>query len=260
VIAGDGLYGFAVVDGATRLESDRGIDNEPLEIIESGGVGLVVSRIPMETVAQINVDSDDLTAVAEFAQRHDTVVSAIRRTAVAAIPLRLGTVLVDRAAALSFLREHEVELRKGLARVAGCDEWTVILRQESTARGEPVRKGSSRAPHPRNDTPSNGTEYLALRRNQLTMAERRHARTEQITAELEDAISGIVADSAQPVRMRKGLAFDRTYLVKGQRKEEFLDAIDHIARKLDRSSLALEVSGPWAAYSFATQIQVAGDG
>lgn len=223
------LYVYAVVPLGTRVGT-TGVGQEPVEVLVSEGLGMVVSDISVYVLAAV----EDPDAIATLAQQHDAVVRAAMAATDAALPFRLGTVLRDREAARAYLVEREDELRAALDHVAACREWCVTVRDRG-AKAE---------------APASGTAYLAKRRAALAEADGRRRAGAEVVAELRRHAVAASAGRRDGVE----LLLDESFLVRGDAEAAFLEAVDACGDRLDALGLALHVTGPWPPYSFAPSI------
>ncbi|MGC9666484.1 GvpL/GvpF family gas vesicle protein [Planosporangium sp. 12N6] len=251
------LYLYAATSGDCAVADLYGIGDEPVDILVADGLGLAVSDVTTAELAAVNDDSADPRLVAVLAQRHDSVIRTVTAAATAVLPFRLGIVVTDREAAHRFLTVRADALRSGLARVAGCDEWGVTVRDDgdpaAQSGGEPVPAGTGGA------APGAGAAYLARRRQHFDRLEQRRRAARELVAEMEDALAGIAGDSA-PGRREGSLLLDRAYLVRRDEQPRFVEILDACGDRLAADGFALRVTGPWPPYSFVTDLEVTADG
>lgn len=209
-------------------------------------VALVVAEVDVDRFAGLGAEPAQDGRLAKLAREHDAVVRAVFRRA-PVLPLRFGTVITDSDAALLLLRARHEEARVWLDRVRDRREWGVRARcsrlDDTTAPGEVDLAQVS------------GTQYLALRRQQLTGVE--NARRGRITAirTLHGELSRLAADSTS--RDHPGdLLLDAAYLVDTAAEANFHAEVRRLSDELGPRGVSVEVTGPWPPYSF-TQVEFA---
>ena len=236
----DGLtYVYAVVCAAAdpELAAVAGIDGSPLRRIAAGDVAAVASTVSEDDFGQAVVDErlTDLAWLGPVARSHVAVVAHCHRRTTT-MPLRLATVFRDDASVTAHLQERSASLGRAMARIAGCDEWGVKL-----------LAGRPSAPEP--STATSGAAYLRQRRAALRDEQQGSERAAQdaarVLAELSAAARGAVEHrSADP----RPVALTASFLVDRSASAPFRDVLDAVTA---RHGDALEVTGPWAPYSFA---------
>jgi Gas vesicle synthesis protein GvpL/GvpF len=238
-------YGITLADLALPEEVPSLTGGPGVGRIAAGELALLVSPV---TSDQLRVDEDDLSEsgrLATLARGHDAVVRAAAATG-PVLPLRFGTVVPDESAAHQLLAEHADSALRQLRRIGAAREWGVKLVRRL---GEPAPVGS----RPADRADVTGTEYLA-RRRQALHADDAAARAAQHGADLvEEALRPHAGDC-----LRRGgspgssLLLDLALLVAPEQEEAFLAAAAELGERLEPDGLAVEVSGPWPPYSFAT--------
>lgn len=244
-----GLYAFAIIPARpVDLAGVPGIDGvEPLWIVQHGELGLVVSRMRMDLMADVNEeDLSETSALAVLARRHDEVVRKVFDLG-PVLPLRFGTVVADEDGAHRLLEHYAAAARRRLAHLDTHREWGVRLTRE--------------APGPEADTTEadraeraqmSGTSYLAARREALQRGQRAEQETAALVQRVEDALSGHAVDRAQRGGPGSGALAEFAYLVPEVRQSAFLDAVEGLRKEVADDHLLLDVTGPWPPYSFAT--------
>ncbi|MGY1770083.1 GvpL/GvpF family gas vesicle protein [Blastococcus sp. SYSU D00813] len=236
------LYAYAITRaGAPVPDAEPLAGGGVLAQVADGDLALLVS--PVEP-ARLRVDQDDLSEtgpLATLVRGHDAVLTAAAATG-PVLPLRFGTVVPDEDAARRLLRRHGTSAREQLDRIGDAREWGVRL-VRSLAEPVPAAGGSE----------VSGTEFLARRRQALTEAEEAGAAAERASRRLEEALAPLTRAS-----LRRGgapgssLLLDLAYLVDPDREAELTAALERLAAEEAGNGLALELTGPWPPYSFAS--------
>jgi hypothetical protein len=218
-----------------------GIDGAAVYPVAHRDLVAVVSAAPPDEAA-LTARLQRLDELAAVAGAHHDVVAAVAAQTVVA-PFRLATIYQDEDRIRELLRHRADEFAALLDRLAGTVEVGVKLHAQE------------RPPAPAAPTTS-GRAYL----QQLSQRHRhrdeqwRHAAT---AAERIDAALGAHAldrsrHRPQPAQL-SGAArhniFNAAYLVPTGQLTEFTDLARRLAN--DEPALQIEVTGPWAPYSFA---------
>lgn len=192
---------------------------------------------------------EDLEWLEDVARAHHDVVQALSgRTTV--LPLRMATVYQDDDRARRALAEQYPALAARLAALTAHTEFGVKI---YVARSPAATGTDAAAPT------SPGKAYLQRRRAQHNAVETLYARAQEAAVAIEAAAaryatqrvrhpaqSGALAGSAENV-------LNDAYLVPDEHAHRFRAAVEEAAGEAD--GVRVEVTGPWAPYSFATPPQ-----
>jgi hypothetical protein len=242
----DALYAYGITSASVPLPDDvRPVtDDGQLAHIEVDDLALLVSPVRPDELRVDEADLSETGRLATLARGHDAVVRAAAGAG-PVLPLRFGTVVRDEAAARRLLREHRDSARDQLHRIGSAREWGVKLVRPVSAG--PV---SSAANERRGVT---GTEYLTRRRTALAQHEAAQAGAERAA----DLVTATLRPHVTECRRRGGspgsaLLLDLAFLVPLDAETAFAGAAAELAAPLAADGLAVEVSGPWAPYSFVS--------
>jgi len=241
----DALYAYGITPASARLPADvRPLtDDGPLGHVEVGDLALLVSPVRPD---ELRVDEHDLSEtgrLATLARGHDAVVRAAAGAG-PVLPLRFGTVVRDETAARRLLQEHRDSARDQLRRIGSAREWGVKLVRRAA---EPVHSSSD------DRRGVTGTEYLTRRRQALAEHENADAVAERAADLLTTTLRPHTTES-----LRRGgssgsaLLLDLAFLVPLDAEAAFTAAAAELAEPFAADGLAVEVSGPWAPYSFVS--------
>jgi hypothetical protein len=249
----EALYAYGITPASVRLPADIPpvIGQTGLRLVAVDDLALLVSPVRPD---ELRVDEEDLSEsgrLATLARGHDAVVRAAS-DAGPVLPLRFGTVVRDDDAARRLLDEHHDRAREQLDRIGSGREWGVKL-----VRRDPAPSDSPPADSPHSDPSERrgvtGTEYLTRRRQALARAEAAEAGADRAADVLTETLRPHVTDS-----LRRGgssgsaLLLDLAFLVPLDAEAAFAAAANELGEQLAADGLAVEVSGPWAPYSFAS--------
>jgi hypothetical protein len=243
------VYLYAVTDAAdVPIETITGVDGAPVRRIVSDGLAAVVSSVDAARFGEeaLRRNLEDLQWLEKAARSHHEVVAAVARSGPVA-PVRLATVYLDDQNVRTLLRERASALHAALDRVRGRLEWGV------KAYAAPA--GDAADPEETADGSRPGTAYLMRRRTERERA----AMKLQAAADAAEAVHRELAAltvanrryEAQDPRLsghREAMVLNAAYLV----DEADADAVRRLVEDRDDRALRLELTGPWAPYSFAT--------
>ncbi|MBT2393257.1 MULTISPECIES: GvpL/GvpF family gas vesicle protein [Streptomyces] len=242
-------YVYAVTrpfDGALP-EDLRGIAGEPPRLLSHGDLVAVVSSVSADDFGEIPLRArlEDLDWLTGTARAHQGVVAALT-SITCPLPLRLATVCRDDSGVRRLLDTGRERFVRTLERLDGRVEWGVKVYAET--------------PAPEADTPaesaSTGRDYLRRR-----LSERR---SREGTWELADAVSRRLHEELsrraeagmlhrpQQAQLSKAPGqnvLNAAYLVPREDSTAFIECVEGL--RPDQPGLRVELTGPWAPYSFA---------
>ncbi|WP_306316367.1 MULTISPECIES: GvpL/GvpF family gas vesicle protein [unclassified Streptomyces] len=243
-------YVYAVCHplGAPLQAQLTGVAGGPARQLEHHGLVAVIGSVPERDFAEapLRAHLEDLDWLTETARAHQSVIAALA-TVTSPLPLRLATVFHDDSGVRLMLEQEELRFRRGLDRLAGRVEWGVKVYVEEP---EPEAKAPA-APAPA----ASGRDYLRRRRAERTARDDRWRRAERFAQELHDELSRYATHTRihppqNPELSRAGgqNVLNAAYLVERSGAEEFVERVD--ATKGRERDLRVELTGPWAGYSF----------
>lgn len=250
-MSGDGaVYVYAVREPGLaadeELASLPGVGGGAVRAVAEGGLAAVVESVAAGVFNEESLRGrlEDLAWLEGVARAHHAVVAAAARHG-AVVPVRLATVYTGDGNVRGLLRAHAAAFHAALDRIRGRIEWGVKAFLVAP-RAEP------RAQTPAASGP--GTAYLMRRRAARDRAERMRRDAVRAADELHDRLSAMAVDARryppQDARLSGRSAemlLNSAYLVDESAGETFRRVVaDGDPR------LALELTGPWAPYSFAT--------
>lgn len=236
-----------------------GQDDSPLRCVRDAGLCALVGSVPADTYGEagLRAQLEDLARLEAVARSHHAVVDAAFRHAGAVLPMRLATLCHDDDRVAGMLRERAEEFSDLLHRLEGRTEWGVkVYVDAATASRRPapgtVPSGSGAAA---SSTP--GRDYLRRRRTQRDGARQAYRDAESVLARIGDTAAGLAAACVAHRPQQGELATgpgeniaNHAYLVETDRGEDFATALSGVAAA--SPGVRVEVTGPWAPYSFAT--------
>ena len=246
------VYLYAVTDVAPAEEpADEhalaGVDGVPVRRVVSGDLAAVVSSVDPTRFSEeaLRRSLEDLQWLERIARAHNAVVTAVARSGPVA-PVRLATVYLDDENVRRLLDERASEFTAALDRIRGRAEWGV--------KGFAVRaKGDTSSQATEESKP--GTAYLMRRRAERDRAARGLQDAAEAAEAAHRAMSAVAVASrryqSQDPRLsgrREEMVLNVAYLV----DEVGADVLRRLVEEHPEENLRLELTGPWAPYSFAT--------
>ncbi|GAA4319646.1 GvpL/GvpF family gas vesicle protein [Streptomyces venetus] len=232
----------------TPLQSQlKGVAGDPPRALTHHGLVAVVSHVPERDFAEepLHRHLEDLDWLTETARAHQGVIDALT-TVTTPLPLRLGTVFRDDSGVRTMLEAREEDFQRTLDRLEGRVEWGVKVYAESEPKeaAQPAQKAAS------------GRDYLRQRRAQTRSHEEMWQKAESFSTHLHEQLSAFAEDSRLHPPQNPALSkatgrnvLNAAYLVPRAHSEEFVELVDRTKGELP--GMRIELTGPWAAYSFA---------
>ncbi|GHA13434.1 gas vesicle protein [Streptomyces spiroverticillatus] len=248
-------YVYAVTrpfEGVLPEEGGRGLDGEPPRLLHHEGLVAVVSPVPAADFdeAPLKAHLEDLDWLAGTARTHQAVVTAL--TAVTTpLPLRLATLCRDDDGVRRLLEDGRARFVRALERLDGRVEWGVKVYAEAA----PKKAAAPVAP-PSPDKPGAGRSYLQQRLAQKRSRETESRNADALCRTLHTELSQ-KAEAAQLHRLQDGRISGRTgqnvlnaaYLVPRADSEAFVEQVQALSPE-EGGGVTVELTGPWAPYSF----------
>lgn len=271
-MADAGSYVYAVTrTAADRVGTDRapadlapadldGVGDAPVRAIESAGLVALVSTVDWAEFGEeaLRRNLEDLAWLEAVARAHHDVVDGAA-AAGPLVPLGLATICDGDDRAREWLGAKATTFTAALDLVEGRAEWGVkayaanpAANPATTVRSPATTAGASEQPPARAGV---GTAYLQRRR------EGRRSQEETRAQATEDAerVHASLGEVAHRVRLHKPqdprltghdgwMVLNGSYLVDRAREAELATTVRAMASQ--HPGLQLELTGPWAAYSF----------
>jgi hypothetical protein len=239
-------------------------DDSKLEWISINALAALASQVPRSTYSEANLAEHltDATWTAIRAMRHETVVEFVAKRATV-IPLRFGTIYLERNGVEQMLTEKSRELESIIEQLRGREEWGVnvycdraVLLSSITSVSPVLRDLVQRA-----EQAPPGQSYLMQKKIEALKVDESRAAVNRIIDEIEEKLKE-QSDDARRLRILKvettehgELKAKFAFLVKRAEFEEFRDAAEHLAREHQAAGVRLELTGPWPVYNFCAGLQ-----
>ncbi|RNG18581.1 GvpL/GvpF family gas vesicle protein [Streptomyces botrytidirepellens] len=244
-------YAYAVVREAdtphAALERVRGVAGEPVRAVRHLGLAVLAGSVPAADFDEgpLRERLEDLTWLEGVARAHQQVVdTAGADTCV--IPVRMATVCRGEEGLRRLLASGRDRFATALDRLEGRVEWGVKVYAAPAPAEEPSAEPSAA---------SSGRDYLRRRGAQRRASEQRWGRTEEGARRVHETLAAL-AEGARlhpPQDVRLSGEADRNvlnaaYLIPHEESEAFAERVGELAGR--EAALRLELTGPWAPYSF----------
>ena len=244
-------YVYAILrhDAAPPSEV-KGIAGAEVRKVAAGELAALVSTVSAEEFGEqgLREHLEDLRWLERTVWEHNSVVDAAAAVATVA-PLALATVYYDDDRVRAALQERAEEFLGVLDLITGRTEWGVKAYAELSAPEGAEDSGEDA------QAESPGRAYLGKLRKRKEGRARAEGEAVERAGEVHEALAAIADAVRVPPPQNKDLAgyqgmmvLNGAYLVDDARTEEFRAAVDEAVRD---SSLRVELTGPWAPYSFA---------
>ncbi|MEU3504887.1 GvpL/GvpF family gas vesicle protein [Streptomyces hundungensis] len=245
------LYVYAVTRpvAAALPAGTCGLDGAPPTLIEHRGLCAAVSPVPAADfdAAPLRAHLEDMDWLAATARTHQSVIAALAEVT-CPVPLRLATVCRDEDGVRRLLDSGRARFEPTIERLDGRIEWGVKVYADA-----PAPERAAPAPEVKAAT---GRDYLRRRLGQ------RQSRDEtwRKAGTLSRALHADLCERAEAGRLHQPQSarlsgasgenvLNAAYLVPRERSEEFVAAVRERTPHVD--GVRVELTGPWAPYSFA---------
>ncbi|MEU0839088.1 GvpL/GvpF family gas vesicle protein [Streptomyces sp. NPDC005962] len=259
------VYAYAVLrptpEAARAVAALRGVADEQVGLVETGDLAAAVGPVPAEEFGEepLKARLEELTRLESLARGHHGVVSALAPLG-AVLPLRLATVYRDEDRVRQTLQERRDEFLPLLERLTGRVEWGVKVYTDAKDTGGGEEASGAPEDGSGDAGLSPGRAYLAARRRRRRGAEDAWQAAVRTAARIADEAGEIAVERVAHRPQRGELAgvgggepgeniANDAYLVPADRAADFRARV--LAAAEGQEGVRVEVTGPWAPYSFA---------
>ncbi|GAA2249293.1 gas vesicle protein [Streptomyces ruber] len=239
------VYAICRPFGAALQAQLTGVAGVPPKLLSHHGLVAVLSEVPEDDFAEgpLRAHLEDLDWLGSTARAHQGVIDALT-TVTTPLPLRLGTVFRDDSGLRTMIEAREAEFRRTLDRLEGRVEWGVkVYLDTEPAAPAPAEKAAS------------GRDYLRQRQVRTRSRDEMWEAAETFARALHRSLAGRAEDHRMHAPQNSVLSgaagqnvMNAAYLVPRGGSEEFVELVDRA--KDDTPGLRVELTGPWAPYSF----------
>ena len=234
-------------------------DGSKVEWVVSDDLAALSSRVPLASYSEESLSEHlaDASWTAVRAMRHETIAEYVAKRA-GVVPLRFGTIYLERAGIERMLSDKGSELRQILQRLRGREEWGVnvfcdqsVLLSTISSVSPVLRDLTERAAQA-----SPGQSYLMQKKIDALKVDEARAALNGIVEQIERTL-GEQSDDAKRLRVLKVEATEYgelkakfAFLIKRTAFENFRNAAERLAQEHQTAGVRLELTGPWPAYNF----------
>lgn len=212
------IYLYGIVPRLFALPPTEGIAGARIQTVDTEPLSAVCS----------SHERLDLRLDEQSAWEHERVMEALMKLG-PVLPARFGTTF-DSTDSVRLALEREAEaLECCLARVCGCVELAVRVRNLTSEGSEPAAAGHA---------------YV---RSKLQARQRREA----IITRTVEPLEAFAVSSKESATASRDAGVSVSYLVRSHEVERFCSEVRRIQR--ENGQLALSCTGPWAPYSFTSE-------
>jgi len=231
-----------------------------LALAAAGRLGALFSTVPTAAYDEESLPArlSDPEWAAVRGMRHQRVVEHFARRA-AVVPLRFGTLFLQRRRIAAMLADRAAELEALLERLRDRDEWSVSLscQREQLLAGLDAVNPRLREAAARAAQASPGQAFLLRKKLDGFRAEEARGEAARAAREVEEML-GTVSDATARLRLLKVLEAEEgtpvarlAFLVARAEFGRFREAAEDLASRYAPLGFRLALTGPWPAYSFA---------
>jgi hypothetical protein len=260
-----GYYVYCVAEGVAAQQLDplsfpAAIeDSAKLEWVTANDLAALASAVSLADYGEAALAEHltDATWTAVRAMRHETVVEYVAKR-MSVVPLRFGTIYLDRSGIERMLTEKRRELGQILERVRGHEEWGVNVYSDRAALLASITSVSPRLRElaQQAEAASPGQSYLMQKKIDALRVDEAKIALNEIIDDIEKTLSE-QAEDAKRLRILKVEATEHgelrakfAFLVKRSEFEEFRGTAERLAQQHQAAGVRLELTGPWPAYNF----------
>jgi len=266
-----GYYVYCVAESVAADQLDVasfpvGIEEDAkLTWVTANELAALSSVVPLDSYAEEALAEHlaDATWTAVRAMRHETVVEHVaKRTSV--VPLRFGTIYLERAGIERMLTEKGRALARIIERLRGREEWGVNVYSDRAALMASITSLSPRLRElvQQAEAASPGQAYLMQKKIDALRVDETRVALNRLIDEIEKTLSE-QAEDAKRLRILKVEATEHgelkakfAFLVKRAEFEEFRAAAERMAQEYVSAGVRLELTGPWPAYNFSSETEL----
>lgn len=264
-----GYYVYCIAESLAAQQLDASSfpapieENSKLEWVSVNDLAALASLVPLDAYKEdaLAEHLTDASWTAVRAMRHETVVEFVAKR-VSVVPLRFGTIYLERASVERMLSEKGRELAAILERLRGHEEWGVNVYADRaklmaaiTSVSPKLRELAQQA-----EAASPGQSYLMQKKIETLRVDEARVALNGIIDQIEKVLSE-QTDDGKRLRILRVEATEHgelkgkfAFLVKRAEFEEFRAAAERLAEEHLAAGVRLELTGPWPAYNFTEAI------
>jgi hypothetical protein len=234
-----------------------------LQLITEGELAIVASVVPLSDYGEAELPSRLLDApwVASRAMRHERVLEYFAKRA-SLVPLRFGTIYLKRTRIEKMLAANSESLLALLEDLRGKDEWGLNVFCDRTKIEELITSLSPtlREMAERAAAAPPGQAYLLRKKIDAMRGDEARLELKRAASAIEGELSGLSSGSTR-LRVRQAEAAEHgalagkfAFLVDRAGFPDFRATAEKLAEQFAGSGFRLELTGPWPAYNFVSDL------
>ena len=246
-------YLYCLVRSPGTLATDGTPDglpglSAPRALAVGDGLWLVAADAPLPEYGaeSIQANLQDLDWVSSRAMAHEAMVEHFGKTGTV-VPMKLFTLFAGDDRALEHVRSQRSQLDRILDRIAGCQEWGVLVRFDE-AKAKEVAAEEARG---ESGSKSAGTAFLLRKKMEQEASRTLLAR---LRGEMDEVFSDLQGKAAEARRREpvspSPLLLDGAFLVRSAHLASFEKTVDRWAKRLSERACEVTLTGPWPPYNF----------
>ncbi|MFB8348750.1 GvpL/GvpF family gas vesicle protein [Streptomyces niveus] len=241
----------------------------PLRLLEAGTLRALVQDVPAAEFSETALRQrlGDAAELERCARAHHGAVTAAAAGG-PTVPMPLATLYLGDERVRAAVGENRERFRLALDRIAGRAEWAVkvhLTQAGTTARSAAPGTGETTAPGRGPGPRVSGRDYLDRLRSRQHLREQRRESALAAAEQVDTAVRrlAVAAVSRRP-HGPEVTGKDRTqimntaYLIAEDRSGELTATIGRLRASPEFGGVEIDVSGPWAPYSFTDGGELAG--
>ena len=203
----------------------------------------------------------DLPRLTPYVLSHDRVVRAVQELSDAVIPMTFGSIYRSEHRIAAVLEAQSTELKERLEAIRGRQEWEIKLfrRPEELVAAVSATSDRLRAVTADAASAAPGKAYLLNRLRERELVNETARAASSAVVELQQRLEAAGAEvRAEAVEVddltptSEQLIYKVAALVPSAKTEAFRSAFVELKDEFQNRGLPIELSGPWAPYSFVT--------
>lgn len=264
-------YVYCIAESAAAEQLDAASfpvaieDDAKLEWVTANDLAALSSAVPLDSYGEeaLTEHLADAAWTAVRAMRHETVVEYVAKRA-SVVPLRFGTIYLERSGIERMLDGKGRELTRIIERLRGREEWGVNVYSDRATLLASITSVSPRLRElaQQAEAASPGQSYLMQKKIDALRVDEVRVALNRIVDEVENALSKH-ADDAKRLRILKVEATEHgelkakfAFLVKQAEFDDFRGAAERLAEENLSAGVRLELTGPWPAYNFSSETEL----
>lgn len=242
-------------DGLLAMEDAR-----PVRLVSAGKLQAAVSEVGEEfSEASLNASIRDLDWLSPRAVRHHDVVDGLYTRCHWLLPLTFGAIFRSEESLRQKLAAGHDQLRTRLDQLRGREEWDFRLSRDEAQFTQELAKHSPALQQLQSDLTSKspGTRFLLERKLRNIQAQEAKRLSAQVRTDVQRTLAAAASEAHQDELATTGqaqnmrLELRSAYLTEQGKDGSLKQAVATLSAKYRPLGYALDLSGPWPAFSFA---------